>query len=101
MCGILGTISPESPIQAGAIVRALTTLRHRGPDDEGYAILGPSQKSIKVFGGADSAVSLALPALHAHDRTPAAVTLAHRRLAILDLSDAGHQPMCDPAGQVW
>ncbi|MGE0385650.1 MAG: asparagine synthase (glutamine-hydrolyzing) [Gammaproteobacteria bacterium] len=27
--------------------------------------------------------------------------LAHRRLSILDLSPAGHQPMCTPDGQVW
>ena len=27
--------------------------------------------------------------------------LGFRRLAILDLSPAGHQPMSDPTGQVW
>lgn len=30
-----------------------------------------------------------------------AVGLAHRRLSILDLSPAGHQPMCNEDGTVW
>jgi asparagine synthase (glutamine-hydrolysing) len=54
------------------MVRALT---HRGPDDEGIATL----------------------ALHAQDggaRGGAAV--GFRRLAVLDLTSAGHQPMVDP-----
>lgn len=101
MCGILGTISADSPIQIGAVVRALTTLRHRGPDDEGYAILGPAQESMEVFGGLDTPSSLALRELHTNDEAPTRLTLAHRRLSILDLSDAGHQPMCDPAGRYW
>ena len=43
----------------------LAALRHRGPDDEGLEQLGPT------------------------------VTLVHTRLAILDLSPSGHQPMAD------
>src|SRR5258708_4423740 len=27
--------------------------------------------------------------------------LAHRRLSIIDLSAAGHQPMCNEAGDLW
>jgi asparagine synthase (glutamine-hydrolysing) len=29
------------------------------------------------------------------------VALAHRRLSIIDLSTAGHQPMCNEDGSVW
>jgi asparagine synthase (glutamine-hydrolysing) len=50
----------------------LAALRHRGPDDQG----------IEVVAGPSSAV-------------PPAV-LVHTRLAILDLSSAGHQPMAEP-----
>ena len=31
----------------------------------------------------------------------AGASLGHCRLAIIDLSDAGHQPMSDPEGRFW
>lgn len=52
--------------------RMIGVLEHRGPDDEGVA----------WFEG--------------HD-----LGLAHRRLSILDLSPAGHQPMQNAAGHRW
>jgi asparagine synthase (glutamine-hydrolysing) len=67
MCGIagifnLGTPTPES---VGSALRSLqTSLRHRGPDDEGVW-MSPDGKA----------------------------GLVHTRLSILDLSTAGHQPM--------
>ena len=29
------------------------------------------------------------------------IALGHRRLSILDLSCAGHQPMCSEDGKIW
>ncbi len=67
MCGIAGYLGPESPEQVGSILSAmLFQLRRRGPDGEGTD-------------------------LWTGDRFQ--VGLAHRRLAIIDLSEAGHQPM--------
>lgn len=71
MCGIAGIFGEADEKLARHFCRVL---EHRGPDDEG------------VF------VSPAGP------RGPA-VTLANRRLAILDLSPAGHQPMCTGEGR--
>jgi asparagine synthase (glutamine-hydrolysing) len=48
------------------------SLAHRGPDATG--------RHVDVAGGAG---------------------LAHTRLSILDLSEAGRQPMCDPEGRWW
>ena len=50
----------------------LQSLAHRGPDDTG---------------------------MHAVEVASAEVQLGQTRLAILDLSDAGHQPMCSSCGQ--
>ncbi len=58
------------------INRAVNALAHRGPDDWG----------IEVIGG---------------ERDGLTVALGHRRLSILDLSQAGHQPMRDDATGAW
>lgn len=66
MCGITGFIDGHlRKEESESIIRAMTdTLRHRGPDGEGY---------------------------WSEDNT--GLHLGHRRLAILDLSEAGKQPM--------
>lgn len=74
MCGIAGFLEP-SPTQSPELLREIVlgmaaTLRHRGPDD----------------GGAWADAS-------------AGIALAMRRLAILDLSPAGHQPMHSSSGR--
>lgn len=62
MCGIAGIVKNRDKVSDLEIKPMLSSISHRGPDDEGiYAE--------KNFG------------------------LGHRRLSILDLSKAGHQPM--------
>ena len=69
MCGIAGVVSSVEPASVELLIRMRDTMRHRGPDDAGIW------------------------------RSPdAAVGLAHRRLSIIDLSPAGHQPMTDASG---
>ncbi|HZD92787.1 MAG TPA: asparagine synthase (glutamine-hydrolyzing) [Candidatus Sulfotelmatobacter sp.] len=71
MCGIFGQIG-SSP--AGE--KCGLELRHRGPDDGGM-------KYFALYEGATW------------------VSLQHRRLSIIDLSSAGHQPMCNEDESVW
>ena len=71
ICGVIGSTSRGIEPSVRAMMRAMV---HRGPDDEGY-----EQRPL----GAD-------------DRGPTAA-FGFRRLAILDLSPAGHQPMVNPA----
>src|SRR5262249_44372185 len=68
-------------------------LAHRGPDGEGFLLgtLGSDRPQPTRQPYADRC---RLP-------TPATVGLAHRRLAILDLSARGDQPMASPDGKVW
>ena len=71
MCGIVGflTISAAANMEAHAR-RMADSLAHRGPDDIGVWV-----------------------------NEAAGVALAHRRLSILDLSPAGHQPMTSDCGR--
>lgn len=71
MCGIYGQID-KSP----AVAECGLSIRHRGPDDAGT-------QDFQVTG------------------TSLWVTLSHRRLSIIDLSPAGHQPMSNEDGTVW
>lgn len=71
MCGIVGRASRVPISNLELLDTMVDTLRHRGPDDKG--------------------------AWYSEDRR---VGLAHRRLAIIDLSAAGHQPMLDASGQI-
>lgn len=74
MCGIAGFLEAV-PLSSAEVLtqvarRMSDTLRHRGPDDGG------------VWADAGAGIALTM-----------------RRLAILDLSPAGHQPMTSPSGR--
>ena len=71
MCGIFGVISRE-PVRLEVLERAQSLQSHRGPDARRIERL--------QFG-------------HWH------LGLAHQRLAIIDLSEAGTQPMMSPSGR--
>ena len=73
MCGIAGLFTQNTKTQRLSLgplaVRMSDTLEHRGPDDQG------------VWCDQD-----------------AGIALSHRRLAIIDCSPAGHQPMISASG---
>jgi asparagine synthase (glutamine-hydrolysing) len=72
MCGIAGIISLEPEKRIAAMLR---TIEHRGRDDEGVWTS------------------------EAIDDTGRRACLGHRRLAIIDTSSAGHQPMISADGR--
>ena len=67
MCGFVGVLGK---VEREKMSKANDTIKHRGPDDEGY-----------YFGNG--------------------ISLGFRRLSIIDLSEAGHQPMCNEDGTLW
>lgn len=70
MCGITGFIDPTIQ-HSGRVLKMMTdAIVHRGPDDEGI-----------------------------WDDPGNGIALGHRRLSILDLSPAGHQPMHSSSGR--
>ena len=69
MCGIAGILSPDA-VSRELLLRMTRRIAHRGPDDEGLWI--------------DEA---------------AGIGFGHRRIAIVDPSPAGHQPMASANGR--
>src|SRR3984893_1720214 len=72
MCGIAGLITSTPEQHLGAMVRSI---EHRGRDDEGVWTSGPM------------------------DEARHKVCFGHRRLAIIDTTEAGHQPMLSAEGR--
>lgn len=102
MCGILGVIGKKSErIAVSDVLRASNAIRHRGPDDEGFLLVTGGKKSVISCGGEDTDKRLNLPSIRDYSESSISVALAHRRLSILDLSPAGHQPMRSGDGRYW
>jgi asparagine synthase (glutamine-hydrolysing) len=74
MCGIAGLLGIPPGRAEAAAARMLAAMQHRGPDDSGIEVVAGS-----------------------HGEPPA--VLVHARLAILDLTSAGHQPQADRPGR--
>lgn len=89
MCGIDGFFSFEKKIDIKDYYPAHLKLAHRGPDDEGFIAL--SDGKIEEFCGDDS-IKENQNRRHIKKLENSALILGHRRLSIIDLSAAGHQP---------
>ena len=76
-----------------AMVQAL---RNRGPDGEGFAFINETGPAIACKRPCDHGA----PDLPGSDQA-FFVGLGHRRLAIVELSELGHQPMSVAGGKYW
>jgi asparagine synthase (glutamine-hydrolysing) len=77
MCGIFGILATNGAVPPLVLERATDSLAHRGPDDRGTVIIQANTASRLEIG------------------------LGSRRLAIIDLSPLGHQPMQDAETGNW
>ena len=77
MCGIVGILARSCRVSEDLLERATKSLAHRGPDHSGTTIIRETVPQ------------------------PLEIGLGNRRLAILDLSPLGHQPMRDPETGNW
>jgi asparagine synthase (glutamine-hydrolysing) len=102
MCGIFGEINLAGlGFDLASARQALDSIRHRGPDDEGWVCLDTRDRRAVPYGGADTMPELQLPSIGEADPSEFDACLGFRRLSILDLSSAGHQPMRSPDGTCW
>jgi asparagine synthase (glutamine-hydrolysing) len=98
MCGIAGIYSFKGNAKPEHIKRMADSLRHRGPDDEGFLSVNSELREAYPLTGSESKVQG--PRIEGFDK-PVNLLLGHRRLSIIDLSAAGHQPMCNEDGSLW
>jgi len=94
MCGIVGIVVSNASVRADVLQRMNDVISHRGPDGEGFLIGSGRAWSDLRYGfhrRADEAN---------HD-SQIRVGLGHRRLAILDLSERGLQPMRTADSRTW
>jgi asparagine synthase (glutamine-hydrolysing) len=88
MCGLAGIVDPRG-VDARALAAMTDALVHRGPDGEGYAVVGDEPRARLV--GREELTSGAPVHIRAG--------LGHRRLSIIDPTEDSAQPMCDPSGR--
>ncbi|MGC2182127.1 MAG: asparagine synthase (glutamine-hydrolyzing) [Terriglobales bacterium] len=77
MCGIFGMLATNGTVPPLVLERATDSLAHRGPDDRGTVVIQAKTAPRLEIG------------------------LGSRRLAIIDLSPLGHQPMQDAETGNW
>jgi asparagine synthase (glutamine-hydrolysing) len=113
MCGITAIFGIQKPINALLIKKMTNLLRHRGPDDEGFVVFQEknldNRFSATPFAGQDTPEAVrgacypytSLAVLDEDEENQSSLVFGHRRLSIVDLSPAGHQPMCTPDERFW
>ena len=80
MCGICGIVWNSGEVAPETLDAMTDAMTHRGPDDRGTLLLRPGEGI---------------------NRGKTGVAFGHRRLSIIDLSDAGRQPLSNEDGTVW
>jgi asparagine synthase (glutamine-hydrolysing) len=108
MCGIAGIIhkQKEDSIK-DSIFDMSQAIKHRGPDGEGFTFFSdlieiPAYSNDTPKVNIESNRFLFNPKKSLKDvSSNYHMAFAHRRLSIIDLSESGHQPMCDMSSNYW
>jgi len=114
MCGIAGAVGLARPLDAERLKPMVDAISHRGPDDSGFLVWqsGKAHARGLSYGLAFNErrfrrISPLLPSIDSPEGSARLqedawdVFLGHRRLAIIDLSPRGHQPMTNRDSSLW
>ena len=110
MCGFFAIYSNIGLQQYQESFSKMNSLiRHRGPDDEGFVCFDLRSNQYNTCYGEETPTQvkssnyLYSPKNHIDSLNESSFDIAfgHRRLSIIDLSPAGHQPMSSADGKYW
>jgi asparagine synthase (glutamine-hydrolysing) len=118
VCGIAGVAGLGSrPVPPDVIKKMCDSIAHRGPDDAGYVYFKATPPHPGERGCRGYWTQFADPAFrHQNEHLPVygggfwqdeatklefGLAMGHRRLAIIDLTHYGHQPMASPDRRFW
>ncbi len=102
MCGITGYFLKAPGASAATLIAMSSSIKHRGPDDEGFVFVNTKTNKHKTYSSqvSPSEVTARLPQLAANSSVGShEVALAQVRYSIIDLSSNGHQPMWSDCGK--
>ncbi len=95
MCGIAGIINfNENRKNSASLISMTESLKHRGPDDEGYVLY--NEKKYHFFG--DDSRDKITNHIKTAENQNFKVGFGFRQLKIIDLSSKSHQPLTDVTG---
>ena len=97
MCGISGFLQNSGKYTVSMLKSMTDAIRHRGPDDEGYAIWDRLDQPARLLAGDESSPGILskLPHVSKFLGERPSVALAHRRFSIIAPDLSGHQPFVD------
>ncbi|MCF6212744.1 MAG: asparagine synthase (glutamine-hydrolyzing) [Flavobacteriaceae bacterium] len=100
MCGIAGIIEFYTAVNQVAAIKNMTqSMQNRGPDDEGFLLCN---NTITPYFGDNSYKNRGAKAhINTAENIKSKIIFGFKRLSIIDLSDNGHQPMCDSSKKYW
>ncbi len=104
MCGIAGIYNlKREPIHKYDIKKMCDVMVHRGPDDAGYVLFNVKDGDLKEEGYWQELrdVDFNASSKSAFRLNGCNMALGHRRLSIIDLTEAGHQPMSNRTNFIW
>ncbi|HUF29480.1 MAG TPA: asparagine synthase (glutamine-hydrolyzing) [Gemmatimonadaceae bacterium] len=102
MCGIAGYVLAKPTAETGLCISLLEGVRERGPDDEGVLLVHRANAAIHLAATSRSVASARHRDVHLSAATNVThdVAIAHARYAVIDLSEAAHQPFSSRDGSI-